>query len=153
MTATSTPRRSSPASEGNRIVDEEQFGPALPILPYRDLARRSSGRTPPCRSRQFGLVERRGRAHEVAEQLEAGTTWINTHAGTSGGAPFMGRKWSGLGARRLYSVDAYSDLHTIVESTAGRIPTYRAGELSGRATRAQVEAIALRRWSAGDPTR
>jgi acyl-CoA reductase-like NAD-dependent aldehyde dehydrogenase len=25
-------------AEGTRIVDEEQFGPALPILPYRDLS-------------------------------------------------------------------------------------------------------------------
>jgi acyl-CoA reductase-like NAD-dependent aldehyde dehydrogenase len=109
------------ASEGTRIVDEEQFGPALPILPYRDLAEAIDR----ANSTMYGLgssvwSSNSGRAHEVAAQLEAGTTWINTHGGTSEGAPFMGRKWSGLGAETdIYSVDAYSDLHTIVESRAG----------------------------------
>jgi acyl-CoA reductase-like NAD-dependent aldehyde dehydrogenase len=109
------------AAEWVRIVDEEQFGPALPILPYRDLAEAIER----ANATMYGLgssvwSSNAGRAKAVAEQLEAGTTWINTHGGTSEGAPFMGRKWSGLGAETdLYSVDAYSDLHTIVESRSG----------------------------------
>jgi acyl-CoA reductase-like NAD-dependent aldehyde dehydrogenase len=103
-------------AEGTRIVDEEQFGPALPIMTYHDVSEaieRANGT-------MYGLgssvwSSNAGRAQEVAEQLESGTTWINSHGGTSEGAPFMGRKWSGLGAETdQYSVDAYSDLHTIV---------------------------------------
>jgi acyl-CoA reductase-like NAD-dependent aldehyde dehydrogenase len=107
--------------EGNRIVDEEQFGPALPILPYRDLneaIERANATT-------FGLGSSVWsndpvRAHEVAEKLEAGTTWINTHAMLGHVQPFIGRKWSGLGAENgQYSISAYSDLHTIYTSRAG----------------------------------
>ena len=38
------------------------------------------------------------RARSVADQLEFGTTWINTHAMLGHVQPFVGRKWSGLGA-------------------------------------------------------
>jgi acyl-CoA reductase-like NAD-dependent aldehyde dehydrogenase len=56
----------------------------------------------------------------VAEQLEAGTTWINTHAMLGHQQPFLGRKWSGVGAENgLYSVAAYSDLHTIYTAKSG----------------------------------
>jgi len=108
-------------AEGTRIVDEEQFGPALPILPYRDLneaIERANATT-------FGLGSSvwsndPERAHAVAEQLEAGTTWINTHAMLGHVQPFVGRKWSGLGAENgQYSISAYTDLHTIYTSRAG----------------------------------
>ena len=44
-------------AEGTRIVDEEQFGPALPVIPYRDIddvVERANATT-------FGLSGRSGR--------------------------------------------------------------------------------------------
>lgn len=81
-----------------RLVAEEQFGPVLPVLVYDDVTDavvRANG-TP------FGLsasvwgrdVER---AAAVAEQLQAGSVWINRHAGVETEIPFGGFKQSGLG--------------------------------------------------------
>jgi len=86
------------AAEGTRIVDEEQFGPALPVIPYRDIddvVERANATT-------FGLsgsvwspdVERAG---AVAERLECGTAWVNAHVALGPHQPFGGFKWSGLG--------------------------------------------------------
>ena len=67
-------------TDGVRIVDEEQFGPALPVLSYRDIddAIRSANGT------SFGLSGSvwsgdPDRAAAVAGQLECGTVWVNTH--------------------------------------------------------------------------
>jgi acyl-CoA reductase-like NAD-dependent aldehyde dehydrogenase len=86
------------AEEGMPLVDDEQFGPALPVLPYRDLdeAVARANRT------HFGLggsvwgtdVER---ARAVAARLECGTSWINAHPMVTPGQPFGGVKWSGIG--------------------------------------------------------
>ena len=79
--------------DGARIVDEEQFGPALPVVAYDDVndALRRANNT------QFGLngsvwSADPERAAVVAEQLECGTSWINTHAIPSPAAPFGGRR-------------------------------------------------------------
>jgi acyl-CoA reductase-like NAD-dependent aldehyde dehydrogenase len=103
------------AMEGTRVVDEEQFGPALPVLPYTDVAEaveRANATT-------YGLggsvwSSDPERAQAVAEQLESGTTWVNTHAVLSHEAPFQGVKWSGLGSENgLWSVYAYTDPQTV----------------------------------------
>jgi acyl-CoA reductase-like NAD-dependent aldehyde dehydrogenase len=80
------------------LVAEEQFGPVLPILRYTtvdEAVERANDTT-------FGLcgsawgtdVER---AMAVAERLECGTTFVNTHADLLPTIPFGGTKWSGLG--------------------------------------------------------
>ena len=85
-------------SDGVRLVDEEQFGPVLPIVTYTDLAdaiARANGL-------DFGLdasvwgsdAEETAR---VAAQLEAGTVFINKHAEIQPHVPFGGIKCSGLG--------------------------------------------------------
>lgn len=85
-------------AEGTPLVDEEQFGPVLPLLTYSEIdeavARANATR--------FGLgasvwgkdVER---ASQVARQLEAGTVWINAHGGAAPDIPFGGFKESGVG--------------------------------------------------------
>jgi acyl-CoA reductase-like NAD-dependent aldehyde dehydrogenase len=85
-------------SEGVRIVDEEQFGPALPILSYEDIddAVRRANDT------EYGLCGSvwsadEQRATEIAEQLEVGTTFINTHAALLPTVQFGGAKSSGMG--------------------------------------------------------
>jgi acyl-CoA reductase-like NAD-dependent aldehyde dehydrogenase len=88
----------SDISDGTRIVDEEQFGPALPIISYRDLddALNRANAT------HFGLSgsvwsSDPERAASVAERLECGTAWVNTHLALSPHQPFGGAKWSGIG--------------------------------------------------------
>jgi acyl-CoA reductase-like NAD-dependent aldehyde dehydrogenase len=83
---------------GIRLVDEEQFGTALPIIKYRNLddALAEANRT------HFGLggsvwtgdVER---GQQVVQELESGTGWVNQHMDITPFAPFGGCKWSGLG--------------------------------------------------------
>jgi acyl-CoA reductase-like NAD-dependent aldehyde dehydrogenase len=85
--------------DGDRLVDEEQFGPVLPIVAYRDVEevvrRTNSGR--------FGLggsvwSADLDRAAQVAGRLEVGTAWVNTHiASAFPRQPMSGLKWSGLG--------------------------------------------------------
>ena len=85
-------------SEGARIVDEEQFGPLLPIIRYSDLGQviERANRS------HFGLgasvwgtdVER---AAKVANRLHAGVVWVNRHVGADPLAPFGGAKQSGIG--------------------------------------------------------
>jgi acyl-CoA reductase-like NAD-dependent aldehyde dehydrogenase len=85
-------------AEGTRIVDEEQFGCALPILRYdtvEDAVARAN-------DTEFGLCGSvwsadAERATAVAEQLEVGSTFINTHAALLPTVQFGGAKSSGLG--------------------------------------------------------
>jgi acyl-CoA reductase-like NAD-dependent aldehyde dehydrogenase len=85
-------------SDGTRIVDEEQFGPALPVVPYRDL----NDAIERANATHFGLSgsvwsSDDERAAEVAAQLECGTAWINDHLALAPHQPFGGFKWSGIG--------------------------------------------------------
>jgi acyl-CoA reductase-like NAD-dependent aldehyde dehydrogenase len=86
------------AKDGMRIVDEEQFGPVLPVIRYTDLedAIERANRL------DVGLggsawssdVEK---AKAVAARLECGTAWVNNHGAIKPFAPFGGVKGSGLG--------------------------------------------------------
>lgn len=85
-------------SDGVRLVDEEQFGPVLPIITYTDLddaIRRANGT-------DFGLDasvwgEDRDETARVAALLEAGTVYENKHADIAPHIPFGGIKCSGFG--------------------------------------------------------
>jgi acyl-CoA reductase-like NAD-dependent aldehyde dehydrogenase len=85
-------------SDGSRIVDEEQFGPALPVISYRDV----DDVLERANATHFGLSGSvwsadGDRAAAVAAQLECGTAWVNTHLALSPQQPFGGFKWSGVG--------------------------------------------------------
>jgi len=85
-------------SDGTRLVDEEQFGPALPIIAYRDIEdaveRANAG--------EAGLggsvwSSDPAIAAEIAARLESGVTWVNCHAQIQPNTPFGGCKMSGFG--------------------------------------------------------
>jgi len=83
---------------GIRLVDEEQFGTALPIIKYRNLddVLREANQT------HFGLGASVwsgdvARGERVVQELESGTGWVNQHMDILPNAPFGGCKWSGLG--------------------------------------------------------
>ncbi|QGP81043.1 aldehyde dehydrogenase family protein [Sphingobium sp. CAP-1] len=81
------------------LVQEEQFGPVLPVLKYDDIedviARANDS--------DYGLagtvwgkdVER---ATAVAMKIDTGTVWVNQHLAIDANIPFRGVKQSGLGA-------------------------------------------------------
>jgi acyl-CoA reductase-like NAD-dependent aldehyde dehydrogenase len=86
------------ATDGMRIVDEEQFGPVLPIIRYTNLD--------DAIARANGLDVGLGgsawspdvdKAKAVAARLECGTAWVNSHGAIKPFAPFGGVKGSGIG--------------------------------------------------------
>jgi acyl-CoA reductase-like NAD-dependent aldehyde dehydrogenase len=88
--------------DDSRLVQEEQFGPIVPILKFSDVedALRRANDT------RFGLsgsvwTKDLKRGTEIAARLEVGTAWVNQHRTTSAFVPFGGAKESGLG--RQYS--------------------------------------------------
>ncbi|QBA20886.1 aldehyde dehydrogenase family protein [Chryseobacterium indologenes] len=83
---------------GDRIVDEEQFGPVLPIIKYKTLEEAISK----ANDSENGLgasvwSDDLDEAQKVAAQLEAGTVWINQHGAIHPFVPFGGAKQSGYG--------------------------------------------------------
>ena len=86
-------------AEGTRIVDEEQFGPVLPVIRFEDeddaIARANST--------DYGLggsiwSSNLDRAYALAGKMESGTVWINKHAELDPAIPFGGVKQSGIGS-------------------------------------------------------
>ena len=88
--------------ETSRLVQEEQFGPIVPIMKFSDVedAIRRANDT---RYGLSGSVWTKDTEHgaEIASRLEVGTAWVNQHRATSAFVPFGGAKESGLG--RAYS--------------------------------------------------
>lgn len=88
------------ATKGMRIVDEEQFGPALPIIRFSDLDQviAEANDNP---NGLGGSVWTRDRdlARSIAQRMECGTVWWNQHGAVHPIAPFGGVKTSGIGAQ------------------------------------------------------
>jgi acyl-CoA reductase-like NAD-dependent aldehyde dehydrogenase len=89
--------------EGTRLVDEEPFGPVLPVLRFSDVedAIRRANDT------RYGLggsvwTKDLQKGADIAARLEVGTAWVNQHSLLEPNAPFGGAKESGLG--REYSI-------------------------------------------------
>ena len=85
--------------ENSRIVQEEQFGPVLPLIKYDnidDAIRQANateyglGATVWSKDTEAGLA--------VANRLEAGTVWVNEALGLTPFVTFAGHKQSGLGS-------------------------------------------------------
>lgn len=85
-------------SNDNALVQIEQFGPALPIIRYSDIDQAVEW----ANGVDVGLgasvwSSDKTKAREVANRLEAGTVWINSHGGVHPMIPFGGAKQSGYG--------------------------------------------------------
>jgi acyl-CoA reductase-like NAD-dependent aldehyde dehydrogenase len=85
--------------DGLRVVDEEQFGPVLPIIPFSDEAEAIAS----ANNSQYGLTASvwsgdAERAFRLAARLDAGQVAINGHGrGVLPHLPFGGHKQSGIG--------------------------------------------------------
>ncbi|MBG6117397.1 MULTISPECIES: aldehyde dehydrogenase family protein [unclassified Sphingobium] len=107
-------------SDGAHLVDEEQFGPVLPIIRFDDsedaLARANAS--------DMGLggsiwSADRQRAHDLAMRMEAGTVWINKHLDFGPTMPFGGAKQSGLGVEFAQEgLHEFTQIHVINEAKA-----------------------------------
>ena len=84
--------------EGARIVDEEQFGPVLPVIRFSDAseALERINRSPEGLGGSVWSTDAKA-ARDLALRLEAGTVWVNKHADLDPGIPFGGAKQSGIG--------------------------------------------------------
>jgi acyl-CoA reductase-like NAD-dependent aldehyde dehydrogenase len=85
-------------SDGTRLVDEEQFGPVIPVIGYDDLdaviARINAG--------PYGLTtsiwtENLEEGERIAARIEVGSAAINRHAAFDQAIPFPMIKQSGVG--------------------------------------------------------
>ncbi|MDZ4381013.1 MAG: aldehyde dehydrogenase family protein [Parvibaculum sp.] len=85
-------------TDGTRLVDEEQFGPVLPVIKYSDpedaVARANAS--------PYGLggsiwSSDPQKAYDLATKLDSGTVWVNKHADLAPNIPFGGARFSGLG--------------------------------------------------------
>ncbi|KJL40589.1 aldehyde dehydrogenase family protein [Microbacterium trichothecenolyticum] len=84
--------------DGARLVDEEQFGPAIPVIRYSDVddaIRRANASTQGLGASVWSADV--DAAVEVAKRLQAGTVWINQHGALNPMVPFGGTKASGYG--------------------------------------------------------
>jgi acyl-CoA reductase-like NAD-dependent aldehyde dehydrogenase len=105
-------------SDGTRIVDEEQFGPALPVISYRDV----DDVVERANATHFGLSGSvwgtdTDRASDVAGRLECGTAWVNTHLALAPQQPFGGFKWSGVGVENgPWGLAEFSEIQVMYRS-------------------------------------
>jgi acyl-CoA reductase-like NAD-dependent aldehyde dehydrogenase len=82
-----------------RLVQEEQFGPVLPVLKYSNI----DDAIARANSTEYGLGGTvwgadTKRASDVAQRVASGTVWVNKHLDLPPDVPFGGAKQSGLGA-------------------------------------------------------
>lgn len=102
-------------AEGAPLVDEEQFGPVLPLLSFSEIDEAVSR----ANATRFGLGASvwsgdPNHAAEIARRLEAGSVWINSHGGSTPEIPFGGFKESGVGrGMGLLGLKSYTEPRVI----------------------------------------
>lgn len=107
-----------------RIAQEEIFGPVAAIIPFdgEDEAVAIANGTP------YGLTAGLwtsdvGRAHRVANRIEAGMVWVNTYRYIRWSTPYGGFKASGWGRENgVEALDSYLETRTTIVSTTGQFP-------------------------------
>lgn len=105
-----------------RIAREEVFGPVLSIIDFEDEEQAVRIANDSVYGLAAGLWTKEiGRAHRVAQQLQAGTVWVNCYRAVSYVAPFGGYKRSGIGRENgREAIEAYLQTKTIWIDTIGK---------------------------------
>jgi 5-carboxymethyl-2-hydroxymuconic-semialdehyde dehydrogenase len=98
-----------------RVAQEEIFGPVLVVIPFHD----EPEAVRLANDVRYGLAgyvwtSDIARGHRVAQAIEAGMVWVNSHNVRDLRAPFGGSKHSGLGREGdHYSFDLYTEVKAI----------------------------------------
>ncbi|WP_453994231.1 aldehyde dehydrogenase family protein [Bacillus nitroreducens] len=97
------------------IAKEEIFGPVISAMPYDDLdeliARANNS--------DYGLAagvwtQDVSKAHYIANNLRAGTVWVNCYNAFDAASPFGGYKQSGIGREMgSYALDNYTEVKSV----------------------------------------
>eukprot|EP00931_Biecheleriopsis_adriatica_P056710 TRINITY_DN33619_c0_g1_i1.p1 TRINITY_DN33619_c0_g1~~TRINITY_DN33619_c0_g1_i1.p1 ORF type:complete len:908 (+),score=192.99 TRINITY_DN33619_c0_g1_i1:33-2756(+) len=118
-------------SEGTRLVDEEQFGPVVPVMPYKDdeEAIRRANNT------RYGLGASiwsadYEKANAIANKLKAGTVWVNRHCEFIRNAPFGGIDTSGIGRAGDLGQQDFSEYTEIRTLCLAKLPEKPPPELA-----------------------
>ena len=111
---------------GMRVIEEETFGPVMPIMPFKD----EDEVIKKANDTNYGLCayifsRDRKNARRIAEHLVAGTIVINESLLTHGipETPWIGAKESSIG--RVHSDDALKDLSLMYHVNYDRLPMPR----------------------------
>jgi acyl-CoA reductase-like NAD-dependent aldehyde dehydrogenase len=109
---------------GMKVVDEEQFGPVLPVMSFRDIDEAIEA----ANATEYGLCGSIWTADietgaALAARLDCGTAWVNSHAEVAPHVPFGGTKSSGIGRNcGTPGIDGYAELQTrYVYKSADRV--------------------------------
>ncbi len=100
---------------GDPLVDEEQFGPVLPIIRYHQ-TKEAIGKANDNPNGLGGSIWSQDveNAKRIAKQMECGSVWINKHGMIQPNAPFGGVKRSGFGVEFAEEgLKEYTDIQVI----------------------------------------
>lgn len=98
-----------------KIAREEIFGPVMSIIKFKDIDELIERANKTIYGLAAGVWTRDiSKAHAIANNIRAGTVWINCYHAFDIAAPFGGFKQSGMG-RELgeYGLQQYTEVKTV----------------------------------------
>ncbi|OAM79077.1 aldehyde dehydrogenase family protein [Devosia elaeis] len=104
-----------------QVITEEIFGPVVCAIPFKD----RSEIKPIANDTPYGLgasiwTRNLDHAHLLADEIDAGTVWFNTHNILDLAVPFGGTKMSGLGREfGTEAINAFTEPKAVVMRLAG----------------------------------
>ncbi len=114
------------AKPGDRVCQEEVFGPFVSITRFKDEAEVIAI----ANSTEYGLggglwTRDLQRAHRVAAAIRSGMVWVNTYKRVSPGSPFGGVGQSGYGRDLgIESMHEYTDAKSVMMNIDAQVPPY-----------------------------
>ena len=102
-------------TNGSRLVDEEPFGPILPIIKYSDIDEviRQANQSDSGLGGSIWSADV-DKAAALASRMECGSVWINAHGAVQPNMPFGGVKQSGFGVEfGLYGLEECTSIQAV----------------------------------------